>query len=81
MPLACAIVHGGQFAHCNLEARFLSQLPDDALARRLIYVCPPSRHRPTSAIGDLAHKKNAPISDHRSANIHFWRRIAGLFNE
>jgi hypothetical protein len=43
MPLTCAIVHGGQFAHCNLEARFLSQFPDDELARRLIDVCPPSR--------------------------------------
>jgi hypothetical protein len=43
MPLPRAIVYGGQFANLNLEAGFLSQLPDDALARRLIYVCPPAR--------------------------------------
>src|SRR6266481_3337888 len=81
MPLARAIVYGGQFAHRNLKAGFLPQLPDDALARRLVYVCPPARHRPASGIGDLAHEKNATVLDYRSADIHFWCRVAGLFRE
>ena len=81
MPLPCAIVYGGQFANLNLEAGFLPQLPDDALARRLIYVCPPARHRPASGISDLAHEKDAPVLDHRPADIHFWGRITGLFRE
>jgi hypothetical protein len=72
MPLPCAIVYGRQFAKLNLEACFLSQFPDDALARRLVYVCSPARYRPASGISDLAQEKNAPVLDHRPADVHFW---------
>src|SRR5215472_18312774 len=81
MPLARAVVYSGQFAHLNLEAGFFTQFPDDALARRLVHVRPPARQRPTTGVGDLAHKENALLLDHRPADIHFWGRIASLFSK
>src|SRR6516164_851330 len=75
-PLPLAIVYGSQFAHCNIEAGFLPDLSDDTLARRLVYVCPPSRHCPASEIFDLTNEKNAPVFDHRSTDIDLRRRIA-----